>query len=58
MPSWNEIVAEILGLDLAPLLPPQPHEIGFVAAHDNSRVGAADEGAAVFRVESDRDVGG
>jgi len=54
----DQIVAEILGLDLAALLAPQPNEIGLIIAHDDPCIGAADEGAAIPRVESGRRVYG
>ena len=41
----DQIVGEILRLDLAALLPPQPNEHRLVAAHDHPGVRAADEGA-------------
>ena len=51
----DQIVCRSSG-DLAALLPPQADEFGFITAHDDARIGAADEGAAVLLVESDRDV--
>ena len=43
----DEIAGEVLRLDLAPLLPPQMHQGGIVAAHNDPGVRAADEVAAV-----------
>ena len=43
----DEIAGEVLRLDLAAFLLPQAQEGGFVGAHDDPGVGAADEGAAV-----------
>jgi hypothetical protein len=39
----DQVVGEIFRLKLAALLPPQPNEIGFVIAHDDPRIRAADE---------------
>ena len=39
----DQIVGEVLRLDLAAFLPPEPNEIGFVVAHDDPGVRAADE---------------
>ena len=44
----NEVAGEVLRLDLAPLLPPQPHQGDLIIAHDGPGVGAADEGATVL----------
>jgi hypothetical protein len=44
----NEILAEVLRLDLASLLPPEPEEPRLVVAHDDPGVGAADEGASFY----------
>ena len=44
----DQVVREVLGLDLAALFPPQPEQGGFVVAHDDPGVRAADEGAAVL----------
>jgi len=54
----DQIVVYILRLDFAALLAPQPNEIGLIIAHDDPGIGAADEGAAITRIESDRDVSG
>ena len=43
----NEVPGQVLRLDLASFLPPQPHQGDLVIAHDDPGVGAADEGAAV-----------
>ena len=40
----DEVAREVLGLGLAPLLPPQPDQGRLVAAHDDPGVRAADEG--------------
>ena len=39
----DQVVGQILRLDLAALLPPQPDERGLVIAHDDPGVRAADE---------------
>ena len=44
----DEIVAQILRLDLAALFLPQPDQRGFVGAHDDPGVRAADEGVAAI----------
>jgi len=44
----DEIAGEILGLDLAALFPPKPEEGGFVVAHDDPGIGAANVIAAVL----------
>src|SRR5882672_10237613 len=44
----DEVPGEVLRLDLAPLLPPQPHQSDLIVAHDDPGVGAADEGTAVL----------
>ena len=44
----DEVAGEVLGFDLAALLPPQADEGGFVIAHDGPGVRAADELAAIF----------
>ena len=49
----DEVAGEVLRLDLAALLPPQPEQGGFVVAHDDPGVRAADECAAL-RAESRR----
>ena len=54
----DQVVGEVLGLDLAALLPPQPNERGLIVAHDDAGVRAADEGAAIHWIEPDRAVGG
>ncbi len=50
----HEIARQVLGLDLAPLLPPQPEEGSFVVAHDDPGVRATDEVAASARLSSNR----
>src|SRR5229473_888822 len=54
----DQIVIEILRLDFAALLAPQPNEIGLITTHHDPGIGAAEEGAAIPRVESGRRVGG
>ena len=39
----DEVAGEVLRLDLAPLLPPEPEEGGLIIAHDDPGVRAADE---------------
>ena len=53
----DQVFGEILGLDLAALFPPQPQQARLIIAHDEPGIGAADEGAAVLRVELDRGIG-
>jgi hypothetical protein len=48
-PSWTTRLSARSSGDLAALLPPHADEFGFVIAHDDARIGAADEGAAVPR---------
>ena len=43
----DEVAGEVLRLGLAPLLPPEADQGRFIAAHDDSGVGAADEAAAI-----------
>ena len=43
----DEVAGEVLRLDLAALLPPEAEQGGFIVAHDDPGVRAADEGAAV-----------
>jgi hypothetical protein len=40
---------EVLRFGLTALLAPQAHEGGFIIAHDDARVGAADEGTPAGR---------
>ena len=47
----DQVAREVLGLDFAALFPPEPEQGGFVVAHDDPGVRAADEGAAVGRSE-------
>ena len=42
----DEVAGQVLRLDLAPLLLPEAEQGGFVAAHDDPGVGAADERTA------------
>ena len=49
----EEVAGQVLGLDLAPLLPPQPQKGILVIAHDDSGIRAADILPPVrMRVES------
>jgi len=45
---YNEIAREILRLDLAALLPPQPEEGGFVIAHDDPGIRPPNKVTASF----------
>ena len=45
----NEVAGQVLGVDLAQFLPPEPKEGGLVTANDDTGVGAADEVTAVKR---------
>jgi hypothetical protein len=45
----NQIVIEILRLDFAALLAPQPNEIGLITTHYDPGIGAADKGTAMPR---------
>jgi hypothetical protein len=47
----DEVAGEVLRLELAPLFLPEAEEGGFVAAHDDPGVGAADE-AETFKTTS------
>ena len=44
----DQVAGQVLGLDFAALLPPQPEQGGLVVPHDDPGVRAADEGAAVL----------
>ena len=46
----DEIVGQILRLGLAALFLPQPDQRGFVAAHNNARVRAAEETASMSKI--------
>ncbi len=48
----HEITGEILRLDLAALLSPQPEQGRLVLSHDDPGIRAADEGAAVHKIFS------
>src|SRR5215471_3105061 len=39
----DEVAGKVLRLNLAPLLAPKVHQRGFIGAHDDPGVGAADE---------------
>jgi hypothetical protein len=43
----DEVVGQVLRLRFAAFLVPETNQGGFVVAHDNSGIRAADEGAAV-----------
>ena len=45
----DQVAGQVFRLDLAALLPPQPEQGGFVVAHDDPGVRAADESAAAVR---------
>ena len=45
-----EVAGQILGLDLTPLLPPQPDQRRLVVVHNDPGVRAADERPAVMRL--------
>ena len=44
----DEVAGQVLRLGLAPLLAPEADQGGFIAAHDDPGVRAADEDAAVL----------
>ena len=44
----DEVAGQVLRLGLAALLPPEAEEGGFVVAHDDPGVGAADEAAPIL----------
>src|SRR5262245_60849965 len=46
----DEVTREVLGLRLASLLPPKPDQGGFILAHNDPGVRAADEAASSFTV--------
>jgi hypothetical protein len=43
----DQVSREVLGLYLAPLLPPEPEQGGFVVAHDDPCIRCPDEAAPV-----------
>jgi hypothetical protein len=47
----DQIVGEVFRFNFAALLPPQPDQHCFVGPHDDAGIGAADKGAAVFKVK-------
>ena len=47
----DEIARQVLGLDLAALLPPEAEEGSLVIAHDDPGIGAADKIAAIARFD-------
>src|SRR5690349_19829415 len=48
----DEVAGEVLWLGLSSLLAPQADQGGFIAAHNDAGVGAADEGATVRPVDA------
>jgi hypothetical protein len=48
----DEVARQVLRLNFTPLFAPEPEQRGFVVAHDDPGVRAADESAAVGRIES------
>jgi hypothetical protein len=50
----DQVAGKVLRLDFAPLFLPEAEEGGFVAAHDDASVGAADKGAPIFTRSSTR----
>jgi hypothetical protein len=48
----NEIARQVLRFDLTALFAPKPDQGGFVVAHDDPGIRAANEGAPVYSVES------
>src|SRR5262249_4088192 len=49
----NEIARKVFGLDVAALLAPQPEEGGFITAHNDPGVRAADEVTPIRRFDPD-----
>ena len=49
----DEIAGEVLRLGLAPFLAPEADQGGFVAAHDDPGIRAADKGAAISFIPHD-----
>ena len=49
----DEVAGQVLRLDLAALFLPQPDQGGFIVAHDDPGVRAADEIAAVYFLGTD-----
>ena len=47
----NEIAGQVFGFDFAALFPPEPEQGGLVVAHDNPSVRAANEIAAIGRLD-------
>jgi hypothetical protein len=43
----DEVPGQVLRLGLTTFLPPEPHQSGFIGAHDDPGVGAADEGTPI-----------
>ena len=48
----RQIPRQILGLNLAPLLPPKPQQRTLIIAHNDPGVGAADEASTVEFVDN------
>ena len=44
----DQVAGQVLGLDLAAFFPPEAVQGGFVVAHNDPGIGAADESAAFF----------
>ena len=47
----DQVRGEVLGRDLAAFFPPEADKCGFIIAHDNAGVKAANEVAAIGRLE-------
>ena len=47
----DEVVGEILSIDLAALFAPKTDEVFFIITHDDARIRAADEIAAIVGIE-------
>ena len=46
----DQVVREVFRLDLAALFPPQAEQGGFIVAHDDPGIRAADERSAIERI--------
>src|SRR5947209_6756920 len=51
---YDQIAGEVLGLDFASLFPPQPQQGGFVVAHDDAGLRAAEKRAPPTKILSRR----
>jgi hypothetical protein len=49
----DEVARQVLRLDFAPLFPPEPNEGGLITAHNDPRVGAADEVPPISGLDPD-----